>query len=257
MVKICHLSDIHWRGIQRHKEYTNAFTELFEQLKKISPDIIVNTGDVFHTKTQGITPEIIERLSWMFRSLANIAPIYTILGNHDGNLTNLTRQDIISPIHDAISHPRAHLLRKSGLYKVEEINEVRNNLREKGIEFKVIKNTLFKIAAKNAKIDVDLGQIKDHPVAAAFGFHDEVDPAKITYEYSRKNENLELIGGILNGKAVSLDQIKTLALMPSREEMYAKIVGSLASPLRGLANVLQGNLRGLVNVLDAYSKTRQ
>ncbi|MCL5094174.1 MAG: hypothetical protein M1355_03520 [Patescibacteria group bacterium] len=63
---------------------------------------------------------------------------------------------------------------------------------------------------------------------------------------------MELFGGVLNGKSISLDEIKSLALMPSREEMYAKIVGSLASPLRGLASVLQGNLRGLVNVLSQY-----
>lgn len=121
MIKICHLSDIHWRGIARHEEYTDAFNRLFSQLEEIKPDIIINCGDVFHTKTQGITPEIIERLAWMFRSLADIAPTYTILGNHDGVLSNPNRQDVISPIHEAVNHPKAHLLKKSGLYKITEI----------------------------------------------------------------------------------------------------------------------------------------
>jgi len=122
-MRIIHISDIHWRGISRHKEYITAFEMLFTELRELKPDIIVNTGDTFHTKTQGITPEIIEQLAWMFRSLADIAPSYTILGNHDGNLTNLSRKDVITPIHTAINHPKAHLLRESGVYRVEEIEK--------------------------------------------------------------------------------------------------------------------------------------
>lgn len=97
-MRILHISDIHWRGIARHKEYTKAFEKLFNDAKNIiKPDVIVNTGDTFHTKTQGITPEYIERMSWMLRCMGDIAPTYTLLGNHDGNLTNLTRQDAITP----------------------------------------------------------------------------------------------------------------------------------------------------------------
>ena len=128
MIRICHLSDIHWRGISRHTEYTDCFERLFVQLKDLKPDIIINTGDTFHTKTSGITPEIIERLAWTFRSLAEIAPSYTILGNHDGNLTNLSRKDIITPIHETMMHPRAHLLKKTGVYNVQEIKDVEVNL---------------------------------------------------------------------------------------------------------------------------------
>lgn len=117
MTKIVQISDIHWRGIARHDEYTESFERLFETLRRrIKPDLIINTGDTFHTKTQGITPEVIEKLSWMFRSLADIAPSITILGNHDGNLTNSDRQDIISPIHEAINHSDAYLYKKSGTY---------------------------------------------------------------------------------------------------------------------------------------------
>lgn len=126
-MRIAHISDIHWRGIQRHDEYNRVFEKLFAKLREIEPDIIVNTGDTFHTKTQGITPEIIDRLSWMFRSLADIAPTYTLLGNHDGNLTNLHRQDVITPIHMAINHPHAHLLRRS---EVVAINDTRRNWKD-------------------------------------------------------------------------------------------------------------------------------
>lgn len=122
MVKICHISDIHWRGLSRHEEYRKAFQKLYSDLKQKNPDIIINTGDTFHTKTQGITPEIILELSNMFNELAEIAPSYTLLGNHDGALTNVNRLDVISPIHKLIKNPDAVVLKESGTYTLDWLN---------------------------------------------------------------------------------------------------------------------------------------
>ena len=119
--RLCFLSDIHWRGITRHEEYTQAFTELYRQLQEeVKPDYILCGGDIFHTKTMGITPEVIDKITWMFNELASIAPVYSILGNHDGNLTNDNRQDTISPIVAAINNPRINLFKKSGNHIIDE-----------------------------------------------------------------------------------------------------------------------------------------
>lgn len=171
-------------------------------------------------------------------------------------ITKKKKEELVSDLAEKIQNSKAMVFTDYRGLSVEEINEVRNKLREKGIDFKVIKTTLFKLAAIEAKAEIDFSQIKDHPVAVAFGYNDEVEPARVTYDFSKSHESLELVGGVLNGKSVSMDQVKSLALMPSREEMYAKIVGSLASPLRGIASVLQGNLRGLVSVLDQYQKSK-
>lgn len=120
MVKICHFSDVHFRGIARHDEYTKALNVFFKQLRENKPDIIINTGDTFHTKTQGITPEIIQKLVWMFEELASIAPIYSILGNHDGNITNIDRENLIVPIHNAIKNPNATVLKESKTHILEK-----------------------------------------------------------------------------------------------------------------------------------------
>lgn len=123
MPKFAFISDIHWRGITRHDEYTQVFTELFRQLKEeVKPDYILCGGDIFHTKTMSITPEVIEKITWMFNELAVIAPVYSILGNHDGNLTNDNRQDTISPIVAAINNPRIVLFKKSGNYILPNTN---------------------------------------------------------------------------------------------------------------------------------------
>lgn len=113
-MKIAHISDIHWRGLTRHAEFTSAFERLFVKVKSLRPDIIFLGGDLFHTKTSGISPEVIDRLTWMLRSMADLAPTHIILGNHDGNLANEDRQDAISPIVNAMDNDRIRLYKNSG-----------------------------------------------------------------------------------------------------------------------------------------------
>jgi exonuclease SbcC len=113
--RICFLSDIHWRGSTRHAEYTYVFSRLFAELREVvKPDSIIVGGDIFHTKTLNITPEVIDKIRWMFEELSAIAPVYSILGNHDGNLENNTRQDTITPIVTAMDNPRIKLFKRSG-----------------------------------------------------------------------------------------------------------------------------------------------
>lgn len=114
--KCAHISDVHWRGLKRHEEYRDVFSSLFEKLKLIKPNIIFIGGDIVHSKTQGITPELIENLNWWFKSLASIAPTHVILGNHDGLILNKNRQDAITPILEAIDSDNIFLYKKSGLY---------------------------------------------------------------------------------------------------------------------------------------------
>ena len=117
-MKIIHLADIHWRGLSRHEEYRESFSYFFEQAKELSPDIIYVGGDIVHSKTQGISPELIDCLCWWFTSLADIAPTHVILGNHDGLVLNKDRQDAISPIVEALNNPNIFLYKDSGTYPI-------------------------------------------------------------------------------------------------------------------------------------------
>jgi len=118
MPKIAHIADVHWRGLSRHEEYTESFTAFFEKLRQLKPDLIYVGGDIFHSKTQGISPELIDRLVWWFREMGDIAPTHVILGNHDGIMMNKDRQDAITPIIEAINHDNIFLYKKSGTYPV-------------------------------------------------------------------------------------------------------------------------------------------
>ena len=108
-MKILHIADVHWRGLSRHQEYVLAFKDLFRQAKKIKPDVIYVGGDIVHSKTQGISPELVENLVWWFNEMAKIAPTHIILGNHDGLIHNKDRQDAISPIINAIDNKNIFL----------------------------------------------------------------------------------------------------------------------------------------------------
>ena len=112
-MKIAHIADTHIRNLKYHKEYREVFTQLYTKLKEEKVDYIVHCGDIAHTKTQ-ISPEFVDLCASFFQNLANIAPTYIILGNHDGNLKNSSRQDALSPIVEALSHPDLHLAKDSG-----------------------------------------------------------------------------------------------------------------------------------------------
>ena len=112
-MKFAHISDTHIKNLKYHYEYRIVFDQLYQSLREQEVDYIVHCGDIAHTKTQ-ISPEFVEMCSDFFRSLAEIAPTYIILGNHDGNLKNSSRQDALTPIVDALNLPRLHLLKDSG-----------------------------------------------------------------------------------------------------------------------------------------------
>lgn len=138
---------------------------------------------------------------------------------------------------------------------VAAITELRKQLREAGVEYKVVKNTLARIAAKNAEWD-DLTEMFVGPTAIAFGIEDAVSPAKVLVDFSKEHEQLEIKGGALNGEIISLDKVKSLAEIPPREVLLAKAFAGMKSPITGLVNVLQGNLRGLVQVLNQIKEQK-
>jgi hypothetical protein len=117
MLRIAHIADIHWRGLSRHEEYRLVFDEFAKQAKARQVDHIFVGGDIFHTKTTGLSPEYIEQMSWWLTTLASVAEVHLTLGNHDGNLVNLSRQDAVTPIVKALQNPRIHLYKESGVYQ--------------------------------------------------------------------------------------------------------------------------------------------
>jgi len=118
-MRFAHIADTHIRNLKYHFEYREVFKQLYKSLKEEKVDYIVHCGDIAHTKTQ-ISPEFVDMCREFFESLAEIAPTYIILGNHDGNLRNGSRQDALSPIARAINSPRLTLIKNAGEVKLTD-----------------------------------------------------------------------------------------------------------------------------------------
>ncbi len=121
---------------------------------------------------------------------------------------------------------------------VEEDTQLRNKLREAGVEYKVVKNTLTRFAAKEVGFD-ELDPILNGPTSLAISMTDEVAPAKVIADFAKSHEQLEIKAGFLDGKVLALDEVKTLAATPNRETLLAKLLGSLNAPISNLARTLQ------------------
>ena len=112
-MKFAHIADTHIKNLKYHYEYQEVFKKLYEKLREEKIDYIIHCGDIAHTKTQ-LSPEYFDLCSSFLSSLASIAPTYVILGNHDGNLKNSSRQDAITPVAEALDDPNLFLLKDSG-----------------------------------------------------------------------------------------------------------------------------------------------
>lgn len=116
-MKICHIADLHVRALSRHDEYKVVFEKLISDLQEKSVDYLFIGGDIYHTKTQNISPEYIDFMTWFFTSLSRVTSTHMILGNHDMNLSNLSRQDAVTPIINALKLPNIFLYKNSGVYE--------------------------------------------------------------------------------------------------------------------------------------------
>ena len=117
---------------------------------------------------------------------------------------------------------------------VAEVTNLRKQLREAGIEYRVLKNTLTRLATAKSNV-TELDQYLKGPTAIAFGVEDAVKPAKILNDFAAKVKALEIKGGIVEGKLVDADGVKELANLPSREGLLSMLLSVLQAPMRNLA----------------------
>ena len=117
--KVYHLADIHIRNVKRHTEYSQVFKNFYEQVKKdnLKDAIIFIGGDIAHAKTE-MSPELIHQISSFLRECSKLHPTLVIAGNHDCNLNNPDRLDVLSPILDMMDDDNLFYLKDSGVYKI-------------------------------------------------------------------------------------------------------------------------------------------
>lgn len=165
------------------------------------------------------------------------------------------KEEILAELKTKFSGATSVVFVKNKGLTVDEILGIRSELRKAGDAFKISKKTLIRLALKELELPEVDDAILTGPIGVAFG-HDEISAAKLLDKVAKSNDKLELMGGILEGKVLSRDDVVALAKMPSKEELLAKLVGTLKSPISGLHGVLHANLRGIVQVLDQIQKQK-
>lgn len=148
------------------------------------------------------------------------------------------KKQIVADLAEKLKSAQAGVVVDYRGLTVEEDTSLRRKLREAGVEYKVVKNTLTRLAAD----EVGLGGIDEFlngPTSIAISADDPVAPAKVIADFAKQNECLKIKSGFLDGNVISLEEINTLAKTPSRDTLIAQIMGSLNAPVSNLVRTLQ------------------
>ena len=139
---------------------------------------------------------------------------------------------------------------------VAQDTALRRKMREAGVHYNVVKNTLLRIAAEEAGIE-GLEPSLEKNTAIAVSPEDPVAVAKIVCDFAKENKELKVKVGVLDGKVIDVDAIKALASLPPKEVLVAKLLGSMNAPISGFVGVLQGTIRKVVYALDAVRQAKE
>ncbi len=165
----------------------------------------------------------------------------------------LEKQQIVASLKDKLSGAAAGVIVDYKGITVAQDTKLRKDLREAGVEYMVVKNTLLGIAAKDAGLDGIIPSLSGTTALAVSGDH--VAAAKILSKYADDSRGkFSVKCGFVDGGVIDADGVKALAKLPSREVLIAQVLGGFNAPISGFANVLNANLRGLVVALNAIAE---
>lgn len=168
------------------------------------------------------------------------------------------KQAIVAELKEKLIAAKGMVLTSYSGLTVAQDTKLRSKLREAGVEYRVVKNTMTRIAAREAEIE-GLEQYLEGTTAIAMSTEDAVAPAKVISDFIKENklEALTIKAGMVEGKVIDADNVKALASLPSREVLIAKALGSMQAPISGFVNVLQGTIRNVVYALEAVRKQKE
>lgn len=167
-----------------------------------------------------------------------------------------SKQAAVADVVDKMKRAQCMIVLDYRGLTVEEVTNLRSQFRQAGVEYKVIKNNMLKRAADELKIE-GVDEYFKGPSAVAFGYEDPVAPAKILCKFVKDANKTEIKGGILDGKVMDAAGITSLSKLPSKEELIAKMLGSMNAPVTNFVGVLAAIPRGLVCALNAIAQQKE
>ena len=170
--------------------------------------------------------------------------------------SKVQKQETIQSLEEGLKSAKAVVFANFQGLKVSEAEELRRECRKNNITVIAAKKTLVKRACEDLGITNVNPKVFTGGVATFMALGDEISAAKIVNTFAKTHEIVHIFGGIFEGKFIDVTSVKSLANLPSKQELLAKLVGSLNAPVSGFVNVLAGNLRGLVGVLNNIAKAK-
>ncbi|PIQ67729.1 50S ribosomal protein L10 [Candidatus Uhrbacteria bacterium CG_4_10_14_0_2_um_filter_41_7] len=165
--------------------------------------------------------------------------------------TRKEKEDIVAVVVEKFRNAKAASFSNVSGFTMDQANALRDKAREMNSEVFITKKTLLALASKEAGFEgIDPNDFAGS-ILTAVSYGDEVSSAKLLMEFSKTNDSVELVAGVLEGKGLSAAEVNQLALLPSKEQLLGQLVGTLNAPVSGFVRVLAGNIRGLVTVLGA------
>ena len=165
------------------------------------------------------------------------------------------KEKTVDDLKEKLASTRSLILTDFRGLNVEDLSRLRRDLRKGGAEYRITKNTLIRMAARESGYEAIVDYLKG-PTGLVFSYQDPISPAKILHEFLQKSDKPKIKTIWLEGKLFGENQLKRLATLPSKEVVLTQIVGSLNAPMVNFVGTLQGMLRNLVGVIDAIKETR-
>jgi large subunit ribosomal protein L10 len=170
--------------------------------------------------------------------------------------TRQQKEEVLKQLVEKIKSSKSAIISDNAGLKVSESQELRAKCKAEKIESMSVKKTILMKALSDSGLQ-GVDQLKlEGSLLIAFSDEDEVAPAKILNDFAKTHNQVQFRSGILEGSLIGVEKVTALANLPTKLELYAKLVGSINAPISGFVNVLAGNLRGLVNVLTAIKGTK-
>ena len=169
------------------------------------------------------------------------------------------KSEIIRNLKAKITKSKSIIFTRFNQFGVKDNENLRNQLKKENGEFYVAKKTLLDLALKDSNIPGLNTKELDGKVAAIFSYGDEIAATKVVDKFRSdkdKESKIDFVGGVMEGRFISAEEVKLLAKLPGRQELYAQLVGSINAPVSGFVNALAGNLRKLVYVLKAIEEKK-
>ena len=228
---IHHISDIQIRNLKRHREYEEVFMRLYEKVKENKDNAVAYIGgDIAHSKTE-MSPELVDQLSRLFKNLSDIVPTIIIAGNHDCNLNNRSRMDVLTPIVDNLNHPNLHYLKDTGVYKCADVSFVvwdvwdtkKDYIKAKDVDGKT-KIVLFHGTVDRCETDLGFRLPSDVKITQFKGYDMGLLGDIHKRQHLNKEETISYCGSLVQqNHGEGLDHGYLLWDVPKRKSTYIKV----------------------------------